>query len=153
MKISEGGRRWGLAGMILLVVSSGVAVADGTPPKTARRALQEAAYLSENDVAMTRMMDGMAARPSGDIDRDFVAMMVPHHQGAIDMAMSYLRYGANEQLRRIAQEIIIDQQQEITAMKLAIGEPLPAAMPAPTQPVPEASSAPSAHDMNPNMKM
>jgi len=60
-------------------------------------------------------------------------MMVPHHQGAIDMARAVLRYGRNEQLRRIAQEIIVDQLQEIAAMRLAIGEPLPPATAAPTQ--------------------
>ena len=70
------------------------------------------------------MMNGMADKPTGDIDRDFVAMMIPHHQGAIDMAVIELRYGKNEQLRRIAQEIIVDQMQEIAAMKLAIGEPV-----------------------------
>jgi transcription termination factor Rho len=78
-------------------------------------------------------MNDTAIKPSGDIDRDFVAMMSPHHQGAIDMAISELRYGKNEQLRRIAQEIIVDQQQEIAAMKLAIGEPPTDTTPAPTQ--------------------
>ena len=66
------------------------------------------------------MMTDMVIRPSGDVDRDFVAMMVPHHQGAIDMARAELRYGRNEQLRRIAQEIIVTQQQEIAAMRLAL---------------------------------
>ena len=65
----------------------------------------ESAFLRENEAAMTKMMNDMAARPSGDIDRDFVAMMAPHHQGAIDMAVIELRYGKNEQLRRIAQEL------------------------------------------------
>jgi len=82
---------------------------------------------------MTKMMNDMAIRPSGDVDRDFVAMMSPHHQGTIDMAISELRYGKNEQLRRIAQEIIVDQMQEIAAMKLAIGEPATDTTPAPTQ--------------------
>jgi hypothetical protein len=76
----------------------------------------------------------MAAKPTGDIDRDFVAMMTPHHQGAIDMAVIELRYGKNEVLRRIAQEIIVEQQQEIDAMKLAIGDQVTASAPAPTQP-------------------
>jgi uncharacterized protein (DUF305 family) len=80
------------------------------------------------------MMDGMAVKPTGDVDRDFVAMMVPHHQGAIDMAVAVLRHGHNEQLRRLAQEIIVTQQQEIAAMRMAIGEPLPPSTPAPTQP-------------------
>jgi len=94
----------------------------------------EAAFLAENDKAMTKMMDGMAVKPSGDIDRDFAAMMIPHHQGAIDMAQAELRYGKNEQLRRIAQEIIVDQLQEIAAMNLALGDPLPPSAAAPTQP-------------------
>jgi hypothetical protein len=83
----------------------------------------EAAFLSENDAAMTRMMADMTIKPTGDVDRDFVAMMIPHHQGAIDMAKALLRHGGNEQLKRIAQEIVITQQQEIVAMRLAIGEP------------------------------
>jgi len=61
-------------------------------------------------------------------------MMNPHHQGAVDMAIIELRYGKNEQLRRIAQEIIVDQMQEIAAMKLAIGETAADTTPAPTQP-------------------
>ena len=95
----------------------------------------EASFLQENDVAMTKMMEGMAIKPTGDVDRDFVAMMVPHHQGGIDMAMAVLRHGHNEQLRRLAQEIIVTQQQEIAAMHLAIGEPLPVSKPSPTQPI------------------
>ena len=87
----------------------------------------EAAYLAENTGAMTQMMIDMGIRPSGDVDRDFVAMMTPHHQGAIAMAQSELRYGHNEQLRRMAQEIIVTQQQEIAAMRLAVGQPLRAA--------------------------
>src|SRR5439155_12930873 len=53
--------------------------------------------------------------------------MVPHHQGAIDMAQAELRYGRNEQLRRLAREIIVTQHEEIAAMRLAIGQPLPSA--------------------------
>jgi Domain of unknown function (DUF305) len=94
---------------------------------------EESAFLAENETAMTRMMSAMEAKPSGDIDRDFVAMMAPHHQGAIDMAVLELRYGKNEQLRRIAQEIIVSQMQEIAAMKLAIGEQVTTSVPAPTQ--------------------
>ena len=76
----------------------------------------------------------MAVRPTGDVDVDFVAMMVPHHQGAIDMAVTVLRYGRNPQIRRLAQEIIVTQQQEIAAMRLAVGQPLPRSLAAPTQP-------------------
>ena len=103
------------------------------PPAQQAAITDESAFLAENEAAMNKMMSAMEAKPSGDIDRDFVAMMAPHHQGAIDMAVLELRYGKNEQLRRIAQEIIVGQMQEIAAMKLAIGEQVPASIPAPTQ--------------------
>ena len=93
----------------------------------------EKLFLAENAAAMDKMMDGMAPKPSGDVDQDFVAMMIPHHQGAIDMAQAELRHGHNEQLRRIAQEIIVEQQQEIQAMDLALGRPLPPSVAAPDQ--------------------
>jgi Domain of unknown function (DUF305) len=120
-------------------------------------AVDEASFWKENEAAMIKMMDDMAIKPTGDIDRDFVAMMAPHHQGAIDMAISELRYGKNEQLRRIAQEIIVDQLQEIAAMKLAIGEPATGSAAAPTQQQ-RASAAVEHHqsgmhmDMSPGMK-
>ncbi len=110
----------------------------------------EAPFLAENDAAMSRMMAGMTVKPTGDVDHDFVEMMVPHHQGAIDMAKAVLRYGKNEQLRRLAQEIIVTQQQEIAAMRLALGQPLPPSVPSPTAvDAGSASSAPQgAMDMS-----
>jgi hypothetical protein len=100
----------------------------------------EKAFLSENDTAMSKMMGDMSVKPSGDVDRDFVAMMIPHHQGAIDMAQAELRYGTNEQLRRIAQEIVVEQQQEIVAMRVALGQALPPSAPAPDQQNPQSQT-------------
>jgi len=117
-----------LASLLALVASGALA----SPPSP--EMVGEQPFLSENQRAMDKMMQGMAAQPMGDVDADFAAMMIPHHQGAIDMAVLELRYGKNEQLRRIAQEIIVDQQQEIAAMRLALGQPLPPRAPAPTQP-------------------
>ena len=94
---------------------------------------EEAPFLAENSAAMSRMMIGMAMEPSGEVDHDFVTMMSAHHQGAIDMAEALLRFGRNERLRRLAQEIIVTQQQEIAAMRLAVGESLPPPVPAPDQ--------------------
>jgi uncharacterized protein (DUF305 family) len=91
----------------------------------------EAPFLAENGTAMDRMMAGMSVRPTGDVDADFTAMMIAHHQGAIDMASAELRHGHNELLLRIAQEIVVEQQQEIAAMRLALG----AAPPSPTRPM------------------
>jgi len=115
----------------------GVIGAADTPARSqAGPPAAESRFLAENDTAMNRMMSAMAVQPTGDIDRDFVAMMQPHHQGAIDMAQTLLRYGSNEQLKRLAQEIIVTQQQEIAAMRLAIGDPLPPGVPSPTQAAP-----------------
>lgn len=83
-------------------------------------------FLSENASIMSKMTADMTIKPTGDVDRDFVAMMVPHHQGAVEMARAVLRYGHNEQLRRIAQDIIATQQQEIEAMRLAVCDHLAA---------------------------
>jgi uncharacterized protein (DUF305 family) len=112
-------------------LASYIAAICSTPFRSAPAA--EAPYLGENVAAMTKMMIDMGIRPSGDVDGDFVAMMIPHHQGAIEMAQAELRYGRNEQLRRMAQEIIVTQQQEIAAMRLALGQPLPPSAPAPDQ--------------------
>jgi hypothetical protein len=103
-------------------LASYIAAICSTPFRSAPAA--EAPYLAENVAAMTKMMVDMGIRPSGDVDADFVAMMVPHHQGA--MARAELRYGHNEQLKRMAQEIIVTQLQEIAAMHLVLGQPLPA---------------------------
>lgn len=85
----------------------------------------EAPFMAENQAAMHRMMSDMDIAPSGDVDRDFSAMMIPHHRGAIAMAQTELRYGRNRSLRRLAQEIIVDQQQEIAVMRLALDQPSP----------------------------
>jgi uncharacterized protein (DUF305 family) len=100
---------------------------------------EEQAFLSENSVAMKRMMADMTVKPTGDVDRDFVAMMVPHHQGAVDMAKAELKYGHDEQLRRLAQEIVANQQQEITVMRNAVSDGQSSAAQSPEQ-----SAAPTA---------
>jgi len=91
-----------------------------SPQKTA-----EASFLSENQTAMRKMMKDMAVKPSGDVDTDFTAMMIPHHQGAVDMAQAELNYGHNKKLRRIASNIIAGQRRQIGAMRAALGRPLP----------------------------
>lgn len=121
----RGAARAGSAMLVAMSFAMGVALAALLTPVaaagSAADASNHAAFLAENDRAMERMMKDVAIAPSGDVDRDFVHMMVPHHRGAIEMAMAQLRHGRNPQLRRIAQEIIATQQQEIAAMYLAIG--------------------------------
>jgi uncharacterized protein (DUF305 family) len=89
----------------------------------------EVRFLARTDAAMARMMTAMKIKPFNDVDRDFVALMVPHHQGAIEMAEAELRQGRNKPLRRLAQEIIVTQDQQIAAMRLALGEPIPQSVP------------------------
>ena len=101
------------------------------------------AFAAENTATMDKMMSAMVFKPSGDIDRDFAAMMIAHHQGAIDMARSELRYGRNEPLRRIAQGIVVEQQQEIEAMHLALDRPLRLPSAWPTQGAICSTAAPS----------
>ncbi len=84
----------------------------------------EASFMAENQAAMSKMMMDMAVKPSGNVDADFTAMMIPHHQRAIDMAEAELQYGHNRKLRRIARNIIAGQHQQIGAMKAALGQPL-----------------------------
>ena len=79
----------------------------------------ESKFASDMDVSMKVMDKGMADAPmTGDADHDFASMMIPHHQGAIDMAKAELLYGKDPTMRRLAQEIIADQKSEIDLMNL-----------------------------------
>ena len=67
---------------------------------------------------METMHAGMASvEPSGNSDVDFVLLMLPHHRAALDMARTEMLYGKDPQMRRLAQEIITDQQSEIELMQ------------------------------------
>ena len=126
----------GYAGLALIVVSAiAAAQQSGLPPAPD-------SFRSLMETAMARMDKGMAVPYSGDPDRDFAAMMIPHHQGAIDMAKIELRFGHDERLRRLAQGIIVEQRQEIAVMQNILGS-LP--------PAPAAGAPPPMHDMSTHM--
>ena len=73
---------------------------------------------SELITSMDKMHMAMGAiERSGNSDVDFVRLMLPHHQAAIEMAKTQLLYGKDPQMRRLAQEIITDQQLEIELMQ------------------------------------
>ncbi|HXE24781.1 MAG TPA: DUF305 domain-containing protein [Roseiarcus sp.] len=67
--------------------------------------------------SMKTMMNRMNVKPTGKPDRDFVLMMIPHHQGAIDMAKVELQYGTDPELRQLATDIVAAQEKEIAQMK------------------------------------
>lgn len=69
------------------------------------------------EAANARMHDGMNAALTGDPDIDFMQGMIPHHQGAIDMAEIVLKYGKDPETRKLAEEIIAAQTKEIAQMK------------------------------------
>lgn len=123
----------GVAVCALLLGLAGGAVA-------ARGQVLADTFASVMAVAMARMDHDMMKPPSGDADRDFANMMIPHHQGAVEMAEAELRFGHDPVLRRLAQGIIVEQRQEIAVMRGAL-----AALPAvATQPV-----HPDAHTQGP----
>jgi uncharacterized protein (DUF305 family) len=95
--------------------------------RTAARQAEERQFLFANDLAISDMSREMLVAPTGDIDHDFAAIMIPQHQAAIDMAQAELKYGHNEEVRRLAQRIVSQREQEISAMRRVIGESAPAA--------------------------
>jgi uncharacterized protein (DUF305 family) len=99
------------AGIVLGQVIA-VAAAAQMLPSTAR-------FMQAMNASMEHMDREMAAAlMNGNVDHDFATMMIPHHQGAIDMAKAELNYGKDPVMRRLAQEIIVDQKSEIDAMQL-----------------------------------
>jgi len=91
---------------------------------------------SELIASMDEMHMAMGAvMRSGNADVDFVRLMLPHHQAAIDMAKTQLLYGKDAQMRRLAQEIITDQQSEIELMQRWLKQREPGA-PKENQPTP-----------------
>ncbi|SCB33033.1 CopM family metallochaperone [Rhizobium hainanense] len=77
---------------------------------------QSASSKAYND-AMGKMHKDMMIHYSGDADADFVRGMIPHHQGAIDMAKIELKYGKDPELRKLAEGVITAQEAEIKEMK------------------------------------
>jgi uncharacterized protein (DUF305 family) len=104
------------AGLILLIL---VPVLVLTALTQDSRVSSASTAWSDLTTIMEKMHLSMASvKPSGVSDKDFVALMVPHHQAAIEMAKAELLNGNDAQMRRLAQEIIADQQSEIDLMQL-----------------------------------
>ena len=83
----------------------------------ARPSANEPASTREFRAANDKMHRDMNIRFSGDADRDFAAGMIPHHQGAIDMARVVLRHGKDPEMKRLAESIIAAQEVEIAQLK------------------------------------
>jgi len=85
--------------------------------------LSPSQFTQDMDASMKLMDHEMsAAQMDGNADHDFAVMMMPHHQGAIDMAKAELSHGRDPTMRRLAEEIIADQKSEIDLMNLWMRE-------------------------------
>lgn len=114
-------RLW-IAVVILVLAFAPLAVAEPTHhhhlPASTSANQEVIAFSNGMDKSMEVMMTKMhTANSTGNPDSDFLSMMIPHHQGAIDMARLVLLYGNDPLVRQLAQDIIANQQAEVISMK------------------------------------
>jgi uncharacterized protein (DUF305 family) len=102
-------RRKLILALALCVAMPGLALAQGMT-------MGDSPADKANMEAIQKMQSDMP-KPSGDPDKDFVAMMIPHHQGAIDMAKVELQYGKDPTLKTMAKMIVSAQEKEIKKMR------------------------------------
>ena len=114
---------------------------DAVPLCTGTTATSQPNFYSEMSQVNAQMHTAMDVAPSGDVDRDFIRMMIPHHQGAVDMALVLLKYGHDTRLKRLAQSIVVEQAQEIAYMRSLLDTPRADA--------PQADHPPSPQHANP----
>ncbi|WP_395021352.1 DUF305 domain-containing protein [Dongia sp.] len=100
-----------IAAAVLFVAFSGSTI-NGINPAAAQDS--SAAFMDAQHKMMSKMK---TMKPTGDPDKDFVMMMMPHHQGAVDMAEVELKYGKDPMLRKMAEQIIKSQKEEIAEME------------------------------------
>ena len=110
-----------------VLISAPFALAqEQTETRHVSRAENEQRFLIESDLAISKMNLGIMAETTGNVDRDFIAMMTAHQQGAIDIAAAELKHGHNEELRRLASDMIAARDHELSAMHNAVEGSAPA---------------------------
>ena len=108
-------------GAALLLMAAGPLVAQQNSSQSAPQHAMPMQSASPADhayqSAMERMQQDMPMDLTGDADVDFVRGMIPHHQGAVDMAKTVLAYGKDPEIKKLAEEIIASQEKEIAFMR------------------------------------
>jgi len=104
-----------LFSVVVAAIAITVWAQDHSASRTATQDTNWAALMKSMQTMRAAMA---AAEPSGNKDADFANLMLRHHQAALDMAKTELLYGDDPQMRRLAQEIIADQESEIQLMQL-----------------------------------
>jgi uncharacterized protein (DUF305 family) len=114
---------------LALAMSAAFADSDLKPPMAGHDHMQDAApqgiltgSTQGYEAAMSKMHKAMEITYSGDPDIDFARGMIPHHQGAIDMAQVELQYGKSPEMRKIAEAIIKAQEEEIAQFNSWLGK-------------------------------
>lgn len=106
----------------LSVMATSFALAQDPEHGSERRPVRdtdERQFLFAADFAVSNMSRGMLM-PTGDIDRDFINVMVSHHQGAIDIARAEADQGHDDALRQLARKLVSQQQQDISSLRRAL---------------------------------
>ena len=111
-------KRWRLAIISMLFCAVAISAQQAIHKHASGKSPSEPVW-ADLQASMEKMHVAMTSvEPTGNSDADFVKLMIPHHQAAIDMAKTQLLYGKDPQMRRLAQEIITDQKSEIELMNL-----------------------------------
>jgi uncharacterized protein (DUF305 family) len=123
-------RRSGASHILALVAGIALAMAFApratqfvTPLLAAPRPAATSEFHRALQTVMVQMDAAMCITPSADADRDFARAMIPHHQGAVEMAKLELLYGHDPRLRRLAQGIVVEQSQEIALLRSVLASP------------------------------
>ncbi len=106
-----------LADAVIAAQTSEVTVMKGwLANKKLSTAAADPASKTASSTAMDTMMKNMKASATGNADIDFAKGMIPHHQGAVDMAQAELKYGADTDVKKLAQGVVDSQTREIAQM-------------------------------------